>query len=419
MRRPLFIIFIFIMCVSFVYTKNKNLDKSYNNDNVEITGIVKYKKEKQKYDEYKVDKFLIRDYSRKKDLTVGMKIKLSGKFKSLDDMNYEDFNYGVYLKSCGYKGLIYINNYKIISKSILYENLGKIKAYIRSTNRYLYKENSDFINSLILGEKEQLKQEDNEMFSRTGTSHIIAISGLHTGVLCALVTFTIGGINKISKLLILFITMSLYCIMIGTSPSIVRAIAFTMILYLAIFFDRKIDGISTLSLIGTFLVINNPYILYNISFQLSFLATLSIIYFYGYINNVIKLSLISLTLASNILTLPIIYYNFKGIPIISVISNMVIVPFIGIIMYMSIISISIFKINIGIAKFIAYFNMIIINNIYFLLEKMSNLDFAYIEIDNPNMIYVIIYYTAIFLYMIYKELKVMKEQKNELQGYYN
>jgi competence protein ComEC len=207
--------------------------------------------------------------------------------------------------------------------------------------------------------------------------------------------------------------------MIGTSPSIVRAIAFTMILYLAIFFDRKIDGISTLSLIGIFLVINNPYIIYNISFQLSFLATLSIIYFYGYINNVIKLSLISLTLASNILTLPIIYYNFKGIPIISVISNMVIVPFIGIIMYMSIISISIFKINIGIAKFIAYFNIIIIDNIYFLLEKLSSLDFAYIEIDNPNMIYVLIYYTAIFLYMIYKELKVMKEQKNELQGYYN
>jgi competence protein ComEC len=207
--------------------------------------------------------------------------------------------------------------------------------------------------------------------------------------------------------------------MIGTTPSIVRAIAFTMILYLAIFFDRKIDGISTLSLIGIFLVINNPYIIYNISFQLSFLATLSIIYFYGYINNVIKLSLISLTLASNILTLPIIYYNFKGIPIISVISNIVIVPFIGIIMYMSIISISIFKINIGIAKLIAYFNMIIINNIYFLLEKLSSLDFAYIEINNPNMIYVIIYYTAIFLYMIYKELKVMKEQKNELQGYYN
>jgi len=207
--------------------------------------------------------------------------------------------------------------------------------------------------------------------------------------------------------------------MIGLTPSILRAIAFITILYLSVFMDKKRDGISTLALIGIFLAINNPYIIYNISFQLSFLATLSIIYFYGYINDVIKISLISLTLASNILTLPIIYYNFKGIPIISIVSNIIIVPFIGLIIYMSIISVTIFNINIGIAKFIAYFNRVLINGIYYLLDILSNLDFAYIEIDNPSMVYVIIYYIAVFLYMVYKELKVMKEQINELQGYYN
>ena len=63
---------------------------------------------------------------------------------------------------------------------------------------------------------------------------------------------------------------------------------FIIILYLSFFLDRKDDKISTLSFIGILLVINNPYIIYNISFQLSFLATLSIIYFYGYINNKLK-----------------------------------------------------------------------------------------------------------------------------------
>ena len=419
MRRPLLYIFIFVICISFVYTNSESLDKSYNDDTVEIIGTVGYKKEKQKYDEYKINEFLIIDYTKKKKLRVGTEIKVVGKFKSLDDMNYEEFNYGKYLKSIGYEGLIYIDKYEIIGENSLYKSLATLKTYIRSSTRYLYKKNSDFINSLILGEKEQLTQEENELFSRTGTSHIIAISGLHTGILCVLVTFIIGGINKVSKLLILIISMCLYCIMIGLTPSILRAIAFITILYLAVFLDKKRDGISTLSLIGIFLVINNPYIIYNISFQLSFLATLSIIYFYGYINNVIKISLISLTLASNILTLPIIYYNFKGIPIISVISNIIIVPFIGLIIYMSIISVTIFKINIGLAKFIAYFNRVLINGIYYLLDMLSNLDFAYIEIDNPSMVYVIIYYIAVFLYMIYKELKVMKEQINELQGYYN
>ncbi|MGL4912801.1 MAG: ComEC/Rec2 family competence protein [Romboutsia sp.] len=418
MRRPLLIVLIITIVISLIYTNIKLPSDLYNDEIVQIVGTVESKNEKQKYDEYKIDKFLVRDYTKKKDMKVGYKVKIKGKFKSLDKMNQEDFNYGRYLKSIGYEGLLYMNSYEALGVSNFYKALGNTKDYIRNTNRYLYKKSSDFINSLILGEKDQLDTMEKEMFSKTGTSHVIAISGLHTGILCVLITFIIGGINKFYKLIFLTVLISLYSIMIGSTPSITRSISFVIILYIAIFIDRKRDGISTLSLIGIFLTINNPYIIYNISFQLSFLATLSIIYFYGYINETIKISVISLTLASNILTLPIIYYNFKGIPIISVISNIIIVPFIGSIIYMSIISLILFQINITISKCIAYFNYTIINSIYFLLNKLSELDFAYVEIDNPSKVYVIIYYIAVFLYMIYKELKVMKEQTNELQGYY-
>ena len=184
------------------------------------------------------------------------------------------------------------------------------------------------------------------------------------------------------------------------------------------FVDKKKDGISSLSLIGIIFIINNPYCIYNISFQLSFLATLSIIYFYGCINEIIKSKLISITIASNILTLPIVYYIFKGIPIFSIISNMIVVPLMGVIIYLSVFSIFVFKINLYIAKFIAYFNRVLINFIYYVLNKIINIDFAYIEIDNPQFTYVVMYYVIVFIYMIYKELKVMKEQENELQGYY-
>ena len=60
----------------------------------------------------------------------------------------------------------------------------------------------------------------------------------------------------------------------------------------------------------------------------------------------------------------------------------------------------------------------IINRINELLEKISNLDFAYIAIEEPKLYYVIIYYIVVFLYMIYKEAKTIKEQSHELQGYY-
>nr|WP_243238723.1 ComEC/Rec2 family competence protein [Romboutsia sp. 1001713B170207_170306_H8] len=206
--------------------------------------------------------------------------------------------------------------------------------------------------------------------------------------------------------------------MVGSSPSIIRSVLSMIILYLLVFLNKKRDGISTLSLIGVFLIVNNPFIIYNISFQLSFLATLSIIYFYGYIKDIFKSSILSITISANILTLPIIYYNFRGIPVFSLVSNIIIMPFIGVIMYLSIISIIIFKINLWASKFVAYFNRIIIECIYYLLYKISNVNFAYIEINNPKIQYVIIYYIMITLYMTYKELKIMKEQENELQGYY-
>ncbi|WP_277231410.1 ComEC/Rec2 family competence protein [Romboutsia timonensis] len=418
MRRPFLIIFIILLIVSFIYTNTNAINTDYGNEDIEIIGIVKYKKEKERYNEYIVGKFVVRDYTKYKKIKVGSEIKLTGKFKDLNKMSYESFDYGRYLRSMGYKGLIYLKDYSIVGNNLMYEYIYKAKSYISNTIRYLYKTNSDFINSMMLGQKDDLSQNEKLMFTRTGTSHIIAISGLHTGILSGLIIFMMGKINKIYKLIVLSTMMFIYSAMVGNSPSIIRAIMFMISLYLSFFLDRKMDKISTLSFIGILFVINNPYIIYNISFQLSFLATLSIIYFYGYINNKLNIKIISLTLSANILTIPIIYYNFEGIPLVSILGNIIIVPFVGIIIYLAILSLILFNINIYISSIVVYINRFILETIYVLLEKISNLDFAYIAIEEPKLYYVIIYYIVVFLYMIYKEAKTIKEQSHELQGYY-
>ena len=418
MRRPFLIIFIILLIVSFIYTNTNAINTDYGNEDIEIIGIVKYKKEKERYNEYIVGKFVVRDYTKYKKIKVGSEIKLTGKFKDLNKMSYESFDYGRYLRSMGYKGLIYLKDYIIVGKNLMYEYIYKVKSYISNTIRYLYKTNSDFINSMMLGQKDDLSQNEKLMFTRTGTSHIIAISGLHTGILSGLIIFMMGKINKIYKLIVLSTMMFIYSAMVGNSPSIIRAIMFMISLYLSFFLDRKMDKISTLSFIGILFVINNPYIIYNISFQLSFLATLSIIYFYGYINNKLNIKIISLTLSANILTIPIIYYNFEGIPLVSILGNIIIVPFVGIIIYLAILSLILFNINIYISSIVVHINRFILETIYVLLERISNLDFAYIVIEEPKLYYVIIYYIVVFLYMIYKEAKTIKEQSHELQGYY-
>lgn len=418
MRRPILILFIFLLFISFIYTNNKPLDKIEDKEKITIEGVVRDEVEKDKYDQYKIEKYLVNDYSRKLDIKIGKIVKINGRIKSLDKMNFDDFNYGRYVKSMGYKGVITSKYYKIKGDSKFYTFIGDIKTYLRDTFRYLYKDKSDFVNSLILGQKEYLSKDEKEMFSKTGTSHIIAISGLHTGILCTMIAIIINGINKFYKLIILTIIMILYSVIVGFSPSISRSIVFIVIMYLAIFLEEKRDGICSLSLIGAFLVVNNPYIIYNTSFQLSFLATLSIIYFYKIINKYLKISVVSISLSANILTLPIVYYVFKGIPVLFLLGNVIIVPVIGIIMNLSITSVILFRFSILISKILAYLSKSIIIMVYYLLDKLAENKLAYIEMKNPKLFYVTFYYILIFSYMIYRELKIMKEQENGLQGYY-
>lgn len=418
MRRPLLILFTLLLAISFIYTNNKSLDNIKDKENITIEGIIKDKIEKEKYDQYKIGNYLVNDYNKNLDIKTGKIVKISGSIKSLDNMNYENFNYGRYIKSMGYKGVIAIKSYSMIGENKFYINIGKMKNYIRDGFRYLYKDSSDFINSLILGQKDSLSEEEKYMFSRTGTSHVIAISGLHTGILCTMISIIIRGINKLYKLIIITLIMILYCIIVGFSPSISRAIVFMVIMYLAVFMDRKRDGISTLSLVGSFLLVDNPYIIYNTSFQLSFLATLSIIYFYKIINKYIKSSIVSVSVAANILTMPVVYYTFKGIPTLFILGNMIIIPVIGIIMSLSIISVILFEISIFLSKILVYLNKSTIIMVYYLLEKLSAMELAYIEVNNPKLFYVTFYYILIFSYMIYRELRIMKEQENGLQGYY-
>ncbi|WP_338660907.1 ComEC/Rec2 family competence protein [Paraclostridium sordellii] len=404
--------------MSFFITNMEINKHSEKNQFIKVEGLVKNKVRKEKYNQYYISDYVINDYSKKINIKPGDIVEVSGKFKHYKALKFDDFNYGRYLKSNGYEGTIDIKSYRIVNKNVIYSNIFKFKERISKSIKYLYKDKSKFINSILIGEKENIDKETKEIFSKTGVSHILALSGLHVSVLITIIGYSIGGINNFYKFILISIILCVYSIMVGQSPSIVRAIYYSLISYLGIFIFKRPDGISSLSFIGTILLINNPYIIYNMSFQLSFLATLSIIYFYGYINSKIKIKLIALTISANILTLPMIYLYYKNISLISIISNIVVVPFLSIIIYISILSHIILPISLTLSKFMVIINSLIIDFINQTLEILYNLKFSYIEFDEVNKLFVITYYILVGIYMIYKEIKTIKEQENELQGYH-
>ena len=416
MRRPLFILFLVSIIISFFIT-NLLLDKEQESYIIQGRGLVSNKINKSNCTQYRVGDYLVKDFSKKLKINPGEIINFKGKVKSYKFTD-EKFNYNKYLKSEGYKGVLEIYKYDIVGDNYIYVNLFEIKDKMIKSIKYLYKDKSKFINSTMLGEKNSLDLDTKEIFSKTGVSHILALSGLHVGILITLIGFSIGKINNIPKFIILSLTLWAYSVIVGNIPSILRAIGFNLIYYFSIFIERRSDSINNLSIIGILLIINNPYVIYNLSFQLSFLATLSIIYFYGYIREIIKFKLISLTISANILTLPLVYLYFKNISIVCILSNIIVVPLLSIIIYMSILSVIILPFSIILTKILVYINTSIISFIFISLETLYDLNGSYIEFKNSNGFFVILYYILIGIFMIYKEIKTIKEQKNGLQGYH-
>lgn len=418
MRRPMIILFLIIFIMSILSTSRGIYDIFENDKLISIRGVVTYRTEKDRCTQYRVGKSIINDYSKKSNIETGDIIEVVGNNKKLSDMKFNDFYYGRYLKSINVDVYCDMKSYKKIGIDKKYKFIGNIRKYIRETNSYLYKEKSDFINSMLIGEKELMKKEDKRLFSRTGISQIIAISGLHVGILCTLIGFLGRRVNIMFNIVIVNIVLYIFIYVVGGSPSIIRAIISSVFSNVCFLIDRKKDGISVLSIISSCMMIYNPFFIYNIGFQLSFLATFSIIYFYPIINKKIKFSMASVTLAANIMTIPIIVYNFKGISVLSVLSNIMVVPFISLIVYLDIISLILFKIFPFISSIFAALNYIIISFIYFILEKIDEIWFSYISFAQLDFSFLIIYYIIISLGIIYYEIKVVEEQRNGLQGYY-
>lgn len=180
----------------------------------------------------------------------------------------------------------------------------------------------------------------NQSFSRTGTAHLLAISGLHIGIVIAIVLsfgILIFGRQRSIYIWLALIVTWLYVLLTGMRPPVIRAAIMGSLFLLAEFLGRQRDAITALAFAAAVMVGIQPYILWSISFQLSFLAMAGLILLYPYfqsqgrkgvtdlsrnskaiasIGNMVTDSF-SVTLAAIIATWPLIAYNFHIISLVA------------------------------------------------------------------------------------------------------
>ena len=285
----------------------------------------------------------------------GDKLKLKGKLQTPKE--FEDFNYKNYLRKDKILSVMYEPKIEVIGKSDLLEEVGlprfyanilKIKEKLRiSIYRSLASPQAELLAAMVLGDQSRLSQELKNNFSRTGITHIVAISGMNITIMAEILIFFFGltlrlGWNR-AFYLVLFITV-FYIVMIGAPASAVRAGIMAGVLLLAQKTGRLYFAGRALLIAAAIMLIFNPLLLfYDVGFQLSFLAVLGIIYLFPifdfHLSHFLKnkgsrwfRQILALTLSAQIFTLPILVYNFGSVSLISPLVNVLVVPLLPVIL---------------------------------------------------------------------------------------
>lgn len=389
-------IFIFLITVFYIlfYLNNKPESKYTKNENI-ITGYI-----------YECD--------RKEDKIV---LKVKGKENILVNY-YDDFKceLGSYIKAYGEikkpekNTNFYLFNYQnyLLTKKINYifkaDKIEKINTkipFIYQIKNYLNKhienyKSKPYLEALVLGKDDNIKENVIESYQTNGISHLLAISGAQITLFsCGLLFILSKLFSKNTSYLFTIMFLLFYLFITNFQSSILRAVAFFIILTINKQFELKVSTLKLLIITLCTLLIINPYLIYSLGFILSFTVSFFLILFKGLINkyqNYFSKTLV-ISLIAFLSSAPIIINSFFKINLLSPIINLYFVPLVTFIIYPLALLIFIFK---------PLDNIFL--NIVTIMEKaslkLSNIDILNLSMSHINIIFFIIYY-LIIIFILY------------------
>ncbi len=251
--------------------------------------------------------------------------------------------------------------------------------------------------SLTIGDKSFLDFETKNAYSTSGTMHLLAVSGLHVGFIYSFLSFVLiflgnSRYSKFSRLIIIVATLWAYALVVGFSPSITRAVIMATIYEICKNMERDRIGMNTLSLSALVITLIKPQALFDIGFQLSFIALLSIIVIHPKIgqlflpkNTIFKYvwTTLSISLACQIGTSLITISSFGFFPVYFLLSNLIAIPLSAIILYISSVQL-VFLANTAISAIISQILKFLSGLLNSFVTRIESLPYATIELNLNN-----------------------------------
>lgn len=325
-------------------------------------------------------------------LSVDDIIIIKTQFNELNSpLNPYQFDYKTYLEKQQVYHQLYITYSELFTvstyKHTIFGYAAKLRDHVQLKLRYYNFSTDEYaiISALLLGQRQDISKEVYDSYTQAGAIHILAVSGLHVGIVLLLLNYLLKPLEflkrgKLIKIIIIVVLLWCFAIIAGLSASVTRAVTMFTIIAIAMHLKRPTNIYNTLAISVFILLLFKPNFLFDVGFQLSYLAVLAIVIIqpllyklyrpkYKVLNFFWKI--FTVTLAAQFGVIPLSLYYFHQFPGLFFLSNLVIIPFLGIILGLGILVVFLSSFSI-LPKFLANAYAFIISTMNGFIQWISN-----------------------------------------------
>ncbi len=445
----LFSIFLFFLGLHLVnFHKTKVLDLPTGQELVFVAQVIEKIQEKPKSlktilrvtaiidsTEQKNVEFDLLAYFKKdsiaENLEYGDIIVASAAINEITNLNNpNEFNFKRYLSDKGilYQSYFQTNKWEKIGYSIpnliKYYSLQSLNTLLDIYRKYGI-EGKDFavLAALTLGYTDELDAETRQAFSASGATHILSVSGLHVAVVYMILNYALFFMNRNKKLrvlkfVIIIFSLWAFAYISGFAASVQRSALMLTIVLIADIFSKQKNIYNTIFASAFILLILDPYVIRDVGFQLSYIAVISIIYLQPKIHKIIYVknsflekiwSLLSVSIAAQLGTLPICLYYFNQFPNYFFITNILAVPLSTVMLYLAVILLAVSFVA-PIAKIVAFilnYSTKLFNFIIGFIEQMPYSTTDNISIDFKQMLLLYLFISVLIIFLLNKNRRFL------------
>ena len=333
------------------------------------------------------------------------------------------FNYRDYLANHNVFALLQVKEKDALHKkgsgAFLISKIFKFKQKLRKLIfANLEGHEANLLSAILLGERSGLPQDIKDQFIKTGTIHILAISGLHVGLIAFILVslFRFLRFNrKLTFILTIFVLIA-YAALSGARPSVVRATIMAVIVLFGLLLNREIRIYNSLGLAALIILISNPRHLFDSGFQLSFLSVISIVCFtpkieklFPVASNRFLLYLIkafSVSLAAWIGIAPLTAYYFNIVTPVAVLANLVVIPFLFLVVSVGISFLIFAYLWLPLGAVFGQSCWLSLVGLTRMTMFISKIPLGFFHCPQPGILFFCAYYALLLLVFNYKKLNI-------------